>query len=85
VCGAIRYGVHSAPLAVYACHCKDCQRFSGGPFSVAMAVRVTDFSLDQGFQPGLASRQTADAWWAFGSAAIAAHVCGMSRRIVRIW
>jgi hypothetical protein len=48
VCGAIRYGVHSAPLAVYACHCKDCQRFSGGPFSVAMAVRVTDVSLDQG-------------------------------------
>jgi hypothetical protein len=48
VCGAIRYKVHGPPLSVYACHCKDCQRFSGGPFSVAMAVRVDDFSLERG-------------------------------------
>jgi hypothetical protein len=48
VCGAVRYGVHAAPLSVYACHCKDCQRFSGGPFSVAITVRLTDFSLDRG-------------------------------------
>ena len=54
VCGAVRYTVASAPLSVYACHCKDCQRFSGGPFSVAMAVRLTDFSVDKGAPARLA-------------------------------
>ena len=48
VCGAVRYGVRAAPLAVYACHCKDCQRFSGGPLSLAMAIHLSDFSLDHG-------------------------------------
>ncbi len=48
VCGAVRYRVHAPPLSVYACHCKDCQRFSGGPFSVAMAIHLADFSLDRG-------------------------------------
>ena len=54
VCGAVRYGVQAAPLSVYACHCKDCQRFSGGPFSVAMTVRPIDFSLEQGHPARLA-------------------------------
>jgi hypothetical protein len=48
VCGSVRYRIHAPPLSVYACHCKDCQRFSGGPFSLAMAVRVSEFSLDRG-------------------------------------
>lgn len=48
VCNSVRYRIHAAPLSVYACYCKDCQRFSGGPFSVAMAVRLIDFTLDRG-------------------------------------
>ena len=48
VCGAIRYIVRGAPLGVYACHCKDCQRFSGAPFSIAMTIRLSDFSLGFG-------------------------------------
>jgi hypothetical protein len=30
-CGAIRYQLISAPLIVHACHCRDCQRITGGP------------------------------------------------------
>ena len=48
VCGAVRYRVKSAPIAVYACHCKDCQRFSGAGYSIAMAVQVSDFEVSQG-------------------------------------
>ncbi|HTN95631.1 MAG TPA: GFA family protein [Nordella sp.] len=54
VCTVVRYRLHGPPLSVYACHCKDCQRFSGGPFSVAMAVRRADFSVDRGHPARLA-------------------------------
>ena len=37
-CGAIRYSVTAKPLAVNACHCKDCQRLSGGPFGLFLHV-----------------------------------------------
>ena len=30
-CGAIRYKLTNAPLIVHACHCRDCQRITGGP------------------------------------------------------
>ncbi|HLI81984.1 MAG TPA: GFA family protein [Candidatus Binataceae bacterium] len=30
-CGAIRYKLTNTPLIVHACHCRDCQRITGGP------------------------------------------------------
>ena len=32
-CGAVRYRLTAAPLIVHACHCRDCQRLSGGAFA----------------------------------------------------
>jgi hypothetical protein len=29
LCGAVRYRLTAPPLAVYTCHCRDCQRASG--------------------------------------------------------
>jgi hypothetical protein len=37
-CGTIRYELTSAPIAVYACHCRDCQKIAGAAFSMAMPV-----------------------------------------------
>jgi hypothetical protein len=37
-CGAVQYRVIGAPLAVYRCHCKDCQRLSGGAWSMSMPI-----------------------------------------------
>lgn len=48
VCGAIRYAISAAPLSVYACHCKDCQRSASGPFSVALTVRREHFAVTRG-------------------------------------
>jgi hypothetical protein len=36
-CGAIRYECEGAPLAMFNCHCRDCQRVSGGAF-VTVAI-----------------------------------------------
>jgi hypothetical protein len=33
-CRAIRYKLTNSPLIVHACHCRDCQRITGGPFVI---------------------------------------------------
>ena len=38
-CGAVRYRITGAPLAVYNCHCRDCQRSSGATHSMSMPIR----------------------------------------------
>ena len=37
-CGAIRYRMLRAPVALYACHCKDCQKQSSSAFGMSMWV-----------------------------------------------
>ena len=37
-CGAIRYQLLRAPLALYACHCQDCQKQSASAFGMSMWV-----------------------------------------------
>ena len=44
-CGAVRYRLTAAPLGVYACHCKDCQRWSGAAYQLSMVVNTTDLEL----------------------------------------
>ena len=41
-CGLARYRISAPPLAVYACHCRDCQRASGA-FELSMPVRRETF------------------------------------------
>ena len=33
-CRMIRYKLTASPLIVHACHCRDCQRLTGGPFVI---------------------------------------------------
>ncbi|MGC2199180.1 MAG: GFA family protein [Stellaceae bacterium] len=37
-CRTIRYKLTNSPLIVHACHCRDCQRLSGGPFAINLWV-----------------------------------------------
>jgi len=46
VCGAIRYECNAEPIMMFNCHCRDCQRLSGGAFSAVVymptnAVKIT--------------------------------------------
>src|ERR1700682_2377208 len=37
-CGSVRYQITANPLAVYACHCTECQRQSGSAFALSLLV-----------------------------------------------
>jgi hypothetical protein len=47
-CGAIRYESTAEPVLMVHCHCRDCQRSSGGPFSSFVIVPFEAFKLSQG-------------------------------------
>ena len=47
-CRAVRYRITAPPLAVYNCHCKDCQRASGATHSMSMFVPRKDVERLQG-------------------------------------
>src|SRR5881394_858584 len=47
-CGAIRYESKAEPLLMLHCHCRDCQRSSGGAFSSFVIVPKESFKLSQG-------------------------------------
>jgi hypothetical protein len=51
-CGAVRYRLKAAPLGIYACHCKDCQRFSGTTHTLSMVVNGGDAELINGTLTG---------------------------------
>ena len=47
-CGAVRYQATAEPVLMLHCHCRDCQRASGGPFSSYVIVSTEEFKLLQG-------------------------------------
>ncbi len=47
-CGAVRYEVSAAPLAVYVCHCRECRKQSASAFGVSVIVPAEAFVLRQG-------------------------------------
>ncbi len=47
-CGAIRYETTAEPVVMFHCHCRDCQRASGGPFTSFVIVPAEAFRLVQG-------------------------------------
>src|SRR5919198_4443415 len=47
-CGAFRYKPAAEPMVMFHCHCRDCQRASGGPFSSYVIVPAAAFKILQG-------------------------------------
>jgi hypothetical protein len=47
-CGAIHYESKAEPVLMFHCHCRDCQRSSGGPFTSFVIVPAETFKLLQG-------------------------------------
>jgi hypothetical protein len=47
-CGNIRYRIDGKGLALFICHCKDCQIQSGSAFGMSLIVMEDEFHLVQG-------------------------------------
>jgi len=39
-CGEVRYRLMSAPMIVHCCHCRDCQRQTGGAFAINALIET---------------------------------------------
>ena len=48
VCGEVRYECTSRPLIMLNCHCRDCQRISGGPYTPVVVVPFKAFKITKG-------------------------------------
>ena len=48
LCGGIRYEVANQPAKVTMCHCKFCQRSTGGAYMVQPALNASDFTVTKG-------------------------------------
>ena len=45
-CGSVRYELLGEPLFTHICHCRECQRSSGGAFNVSTVILVADLKFD---------------------------------------
>ena len=46
LCGSVRYSTEAEPAMVAVCHCSDCQKQSGSPFSVNVLVPNAEIAWD---------------------------------------
>ena len=59
LCGRIRFRLNAQPLTLYACHCTDCQRRSGGALLLSMLVHRESLEVLEG-TPELVSSVAGD-------------------------
>jgi len=46
LCGAVRYTATADPAAVALCHCQDCQKQSGAPFSYNVLIETDSLQIE---------------------------------------
>jgi hypothetical protein len=47
-CGSVRYEIMGEPLALYVCHCRECQKQSASAFGISVIVKRRDFRVARG-------------------------------------
>lgn len=47
-CGEVRYKFAGEPIALYICHCQECQKQSASAFGISLDVSKNDFTVTQG-------------------------------------
>ena len=59
-CGAVRYRLEAEPTGTNICHCRMCQKASGGPFMAFGGVRTSEFVIARGAISTFASSDIAE-------------------------
>ena len=59
-CGAVRYRLEAEPKGSSICHCRMCQKASGGPFMAFTGVRSKDLVWTRGSPKTFASSEMAE-------------------------
>jgi hypothetical protein len=59
-CGAVRYRLIAEPTGVNICHCRMCQKASGGPIMAFGGVRLSEFVVTSGAIATFASSDIAE-------------------------
>ena len=47
LCGEVRYSIAGLPIYAVYCHCSECRKFSGSPFSASLGVGVAQLTIDK--------------------------------------
>src|SRR5215813_8444896 len=47
-CGAIRYEVTAEPIVMFNCHCRDCQKTTGGGYTPVCYAPANGFKITKG-------------------------------------
>jgi hypothetical protein len=77
-CGAIRYRFDAPPRSIYACHCRDCQKETSGPYSIGILAWRKDFVLLAGGGTTLAHHKVAES-----GRVVVQHLCATC--LTRVW
>jgi hypothetical protein len=77
-CGALRYHLNAQPRSVYACHCKDCQRETSGPYSIGILAWRKDFVVLQGADNAVTFSKVAES-----GRVVVQHICATC--FTRVW
>jgi len=59
-CGAVRYRLDAEPTGANICHCRMCQKASGGPFMAFAGVRLSQLAWTRGRPKVFASSAVAE-------------------------
>jgi len=66
----VRYTVHRAALAVYACHCRECQKQTSSAFALSVPLAVRDLEIEgtlRSYVRATASGSQTDCWFCAGN------------------
>jgi hypothetical protein len=56
LCGAVRYEWRGTEVSASYCHCSDCQKATGGPYTVGVGVDAAGLTLREGKPKGYTKR-----------------------------
>lgn len=62
-CGAVRYALYVAPQNSHVCHCRMCQRATGGLFAALAGAPRGEFAWTKGQPAAFASSNLATRWY----------------------